>query len=84
MNCTAHGGNCKKRLCVCEVDMIGEVKGEARRLWLAGCKEKLGASPSLPVNSHSIEITDQESRLMIDQAIAMGRGGVFLRLTEEQ
>jgi hypothetical protein len=29
-------------------------------------------------------ITDQESRLMLDQAIATGRGGVFLSLTEEQ
>jgi hypothetical protein len=27
---------------------------------------------------------DQESRLMLDQGIAMGRGGVFLNLTEEQ
>ena len=29
-------------------------------------------------------ITDQECRLMLGQAIATGRGGVFLRLTEEQ
>jgi hypothetical protein len=29
-------------------------------------------------------ITDQESRLMLGQAIATGRGGVFLSLTEEQ
>ena len=29
-------------------------------------------------------ITDQESRLMLDQAIATGRGGVFLNLTTEQ
>jgi hypothetical protein len=29
-------------------------------------------------------ITDQESRLMLGQAIANGRGGVFLCLTEEQ
>ena len=29
-------------------------------------------------------ITDQESRLMLDQAIATGRGCVFLNLTEEQ
>lgn len=27
---------------------------------------------------------DQESRLMVDQGIAMGRGGVFLYLTDEQ
>jgi len=27
---------------------------------------------------------DQESRLMLNQAIAMGRGGVFLSLTDEQ
>jgi hypothetical protein len=27
---------------------------------------------------------DQESRLMLDQGISMGRGGVFLSLTEEQ
>ena len=27
---------------------------------------------------------DQESRLMLDQGMAMGRGGVFLNLTEEQ
>jgi hypothetical protein len=26
-------------------------------------------------------ITDQESRLMLDQAIAKGRGGIFLKLT---
>ena len=29
-------------------------------------------------------ITDQESRLMLDQAIVTGRGGVFLDLTAEQ
>jgi hypothetical protein len=29
-------------------------------------------------------ITDQESRLMLEQGISMGRGGVFLNLTEEQ
>ncbi len=28
--------------------------------------------------------TDQESKLMLDQAIATGRGGVFLSLTREQ
>ena len=28
-------------------------------------------------------ITDQESRLMLNQAIATGRGGVFLSLTAE-
>ena len=28
--------------------------------------------------------TDQESRLMLNQAIATGRGGVFLSLTAEQ
>jgi hypothetical protein len=28
--------------------------------------------------------TDQETRLMVNQAIGMGRGGVFLKLTEEQ
>ena len=27
---------------------------------------------------------DQESRLMLDQGIAMGRGGVFLSLTDQQ
>jgi hypothetical protein len=27
---------------------------------------------------------DQESRLMLDQGIAIGRGGVFLNLTNEQ
>jgi hypothetical protein len=27
---------------------------------------------------------DQETRLMLEQGISMGRGGVFLRLTEEQ
>ena len=27
---------------------------------------------------------DQESRLMLEQGIAMGRGGVFLNLTDEQ
>ena len=29
-------------------------------------------------------LTDQESRLMLDQAIVTGRGGVFLSLTAEQ
>ena len=29
-------------------------------------------------------ITDQESRLMLDQAMMAGRGGVFLNLTAEQ
>lgn len=29
-------------------------------------------------------ITDQKSRLMLDQAIAKGRGGIFLSLTAEQ
>ena len=29
-------------------------------------------------------LRDQESRLMLDQGIAMGSGGVFLSLTEEQ
>jgi hypothetical protein len=29
-------------------------------------------------------ITDQESRLMLDQAIVTGRSGVFLSLTAEQ
>ena len=29
-------------------------------------------------------IKDQESRLILDQTVAIGRGGVFLRLTEEQ
>ena len=29
-------------------------------------------------------ITDQESRLMLEQGISMGRGGAFLRLTDEQ
>jgi hypothetical protein len=28
--------------------------------------------------------TDQETRLMLEQGISMGRGGVFLSLTEEQ
>lgn len=28
--------------------------------------------------------SDQESRLMVNQGIEMGRGGVFLSLTEEQ
>jgi hypothetical protein len=27
---------------------------------------------------------DQESRLIVDQGISMGRGGVFLNLTDEQ
>lgn len=27
---------------------------------------------------------DQEARLMLEQGIAMGKGGVFLSLTEEQ
>jgi hypothetical protein len=29
-------------------------------------------------------IIDQEARLMLEQGISMGRGGVFLNLTEEQ
>jgi hypothetical protein len=29
-------------------------------------------------------ITDQESRLMLDKAIAKGRGGIFLELTVDQ
>ena len=29
-------------------------------------------------------LPDQESRLMLDQGIAMGRGGVWLSLTREQ
>jgi hypothetical protein len=29
-------------------------------------------------------LTDQESRLMLDQAIVTGRGGVFLNLAAEQ
>ena len=29
-------------------------------------------------------ITDQESRLMLNQAIATGRGGIFLNLSVEQ
>ena len=33
---------------------------------------------------HGGGITDQECRLMLDQAIATGRGGVFLSLTAEQ
>ena len=28
--------------------------------------------------------TDQETRLMVNQGIGMGRGGIFLKLTEEQ
>lgn len=28
--------------------------------------------------------TDQESRLMVDEAIKLGRGGVFLHLTDAQ
>ena len=28
--------------------------------------------------------TDQETRLMVNQGIEMGRGGVFLSLTDEQ
>jgi hypothetical protein len=33
---------------------------------------------------HGGGLPDLESRLMLDQAIAKGRGGVFLKLTEEQ
>ena len=33
---------------------------------------------------HGGEITDQESQLMLDQAIASGRGGVFLSLTVDK
>jgi hypothetical protein len=33
---------------------------------------------------HGGGLPDQESRLMLNQAIATGRGGVFLSLTAEQ
>jgi hypothetical protein len=33
---------------------------------------------------HAGGFADQESRLMLEQGISMGRGGVFLNLTEEQ
>jgi hypothetical protein len=33
---------------------------------------------------HGSGFKDQEARLMLDQGIAMGRGGVFLSLTDEQ
>jgi hypothetical protein len=33
---------------------------------------------------HGGGFVDQESRLMLDQGIAMGRGGAFLSLTDEQ
>jgi hypothetical protein len=29
-------------------------------------------------------LTDRESRLMLDQAVAIGWGGIFLRLTAKQ
>ena len=38
-------------------------------------------SPSAPF---SVALLLGLSRLMLDQGIAMGRGGVFLNLTEEQ
>jgi len=39
------------------------VKGEARRLRLAGCEKKLGASLSLLVNSHSIDFPCSKANL---------------------
>ena len=33
---------------------------------------------------HGGGFKDQEARMMLDQGIEMGRGGVFLNLTEEQ
>jgi hypothetical protein len=33
---------------------------------------------------HGGGFKDQEARMMLDQGIAMGRGGVFLSLTDEQ
>jgi hypothetical protein len=33
---------------------------------------------------HGGGFKDQEARMMLDQGIAMGRGGVFLSLTGEQ
>ncbi len=33
---------------------------------------------------HAGGFTDQETRLMVNQGIEKGRGGIFLRLTEEQ
>jgi hypothetical protein len=38
----------------------------------------------LPADEHGGGLTDQESQLMLNQAIATGRGGVFLSLTAEQ
>jgi hypothetical protein len=35
-------------------------------------------------HAESLDVTDQESRMMLNQGIAMGRGGVFLSLTDEQ
>jgi len=46
---------------------------------------------SLPLTDKVVELieraggfTDQENRLMVHQGIEMGRGGIFLKLTEEQ
>jgi hypothetical protein len=50
--------------------MISEMKGEARRLWLAGREEKLGASPSLPATSHSIALP--HSLAVLNRIVALG------------
>ena len=44
------------------------------------------ASPQKIIDlvEHAGGFTDQDSRLMVSQAIEMGRGGIFLKLTEEQ
>jgi hypothetical protein len=45
---------------------------------------ELVSEPGIVLVRRGGGITDQESRLMLDQAIVTGRGGVFLNLTAEE
>ena len=45
---------------------------------------ELVSEPGIVLLRRGGGITDQESRLMLDQAIVTGRGGVFLNLTAEE
>lgn len=60
----------------------------AARPRIAACAAPIDpSSPALRTFRRSRSagrFSDQESRLILDQAIVMGRGGVFLNLTEEQ
>ncbi len=47
-------------------------------------RERLPIAYLTPAVRRSGGLTDQECRLMLDQAIVTGRGGALLRLTAEQ